>query len=135
MFLIWGEGRGESSSGAQGLSWVVCPPLMWCCVQGFALLLLLTPCFSSRPFKNGSWGFWSLCIFCTEFTLTEACVQSLLNPYSFFFFFLNFVPQGEVCPPASCAALKQRSQVPTCLKSTFTSKTQLFYYTIKQHKL
>ena len=41
--LKWGKGRSRSRGLAGGVTWVVCPPPCWCCVQGSFLLLLLEP--------------------------------------------------------------------------------------------
>ena len=54
-----------------------------------ALLLLLTSCFCSPPFRSGNRALWSLCILLSKIFPSCTCRQFFLVPYSFFVFLLE----------------------------------------------
>lgn len=53
------------------------------------LLLLLTSCFCSPPFRSGSRALWSLCISLSIILPSCTCTQFFLVPYSFSVFSLE----------------------------------------------
>ena len=92
------------------------------------LLLLPTPCLCSRPFKIGSWVFWSFGIFWSRICPSHECTWSILVPYSF---------GGFVCVclcilllEPSCVQVQalqpclRGSQVPACLPSSVAGLEQ-----------
>ena len=66
------------------------------------LLLLLTSCFCSPPFRSGNRALWSLCILLSKIFPSCTCTQFFLVPYSFFVFLL----EGEMF--VQVQALQQR---------------------------
>ena len=64
---------------AQGVAWVVCPPLCWCCVQRSCA----GPCFDSST-SEVAVGFWPFCSLLFIICPNCACMQLLSVPCSFF---------------------------------------------------
>ena len=96
----WGWGRGLG-----GL-----PTSRMLCAGGMlsALLLFRSAAFSPGSLKAAFGFFWSLCIICLEFAITEhsccyfqSCIVSL-------YIIQSKVVAGELCPHASKAVLQQR---------------------------
>ena len=105
-FLIWGEGRDVSRGQAGKVAQVIYSPLCGVECWGHAQhpVLLPTPSFCSRIFRNGSWDFCLL-------------VQNLPQLHMHHYFYsriisLYFLAQGQMCPGASIAACIKGSQVP-----------------------
>lgn len=88
---------------------MVCPPLWWRWVQGACMV----PGFCLGLFKSGSWVFWSVCIFCSEFAPT-AHARSY---FSSFTVSLYFVVQTGL---SRCKHSNKGAQVPACPTVTVT---------------
>ena len=109
---------------------MVCLPLRWWCVQGVCaggmsntLLLLQTPCFCSGIFKSGSWVFWSLCIFCSEFAPTSMHAV-IFSPIEFLCILL---PEKRCVQVQALQHCSKGARVPACLIFIHLKHSTVFY--------
>lgn len=92
------------------------------------LLLLPTPCLCSRPFKIGSWVFWSFGIFWSRICPNHECTWLFLVPFGLGGFLCVCV--CILLLEASCVQVRalqpclRGSQVPACLPSSVAGLEQ-----------